>query len=215
MRQLLAVILLAFTLSASSASAAPKHRHSPKTEAAISDTTHHDEGIEAYSDTTSTAITESQDSIIEEGRPRCLSPFEAPFLGLEDTIGGGVIVAIIVLVTVFLIFVVLPIVVLILIIRYFIKRHNDRVMLAEKAIAAGQTIPENLKPVDKQSPQYLYKRGVSNLAIGVGLALMFLLWGSSTLAGIGVLVACYGLGQLLISRSGKKRDDGNDSQSEA
>lgn len=213
---------LMITLSSVCVSAAPKHRHHPRTEAAAKDTASRDEGIEAFSDTTSSAVAESQDSIIEEG-PAMRKSTNITFddddfddFGLRELFGitSGV-AAIVILAVVCLLFIALPLVILILIIRYFIKRHNDRVMLAEKAMEAGQSIPESLKPVDKQSPAYLYKRGVTNLAIGIGLALMFLLWGSRTLAGVGVLVACYGFGQLFLSWSNKNNDQNNNPEAEA
>ena len=73
----------------------------------------------------------------------------------------------------------------------------------EKAMESGQPIPEEIMSVDKQSEGYLWKRGVRNVAIGLGLMLMFWIWDSETLVGIGVLIFCYGIGQMIISKTNR------------
>jgi len=105
-----------------------------------------------------------------------------------------------------LLFLFLPFLIVIWIVRYLIKRHNDRVELAEKAMAMGQPIPESVKPVDKQSDEYLWKRGVRNMTIGIGIALMFWIWDANSLAGVGVLVFFCGLGQALIGHRSKRKE---------
>ncbi len=207
-------LALMLTLSATQMNAAPKHRHHARVTAVNKDTVKQDGGIEAFSDTTSVAADETRDSIIEESQGRHygmdidIDDDDFNIFGLREllTTGGGIALAMFVILIVFL-FLLLPFIVILLVLRYLIKRHNDRVVLAEKAMESGQAVPEAMKPVDKQSGDYLYRRGIRNIAIGVGLFIMFSIWGSSTLAGVGALIGCYGLGQLAISRSSKKQDN--------
>ena len=42
-----------------------------------------------------------------------------------------------------------------------------------------------------------------NIAVGVGLTLMFSVWGSDVLVGVGLLIACLGVGQLVIAKTTK------------
>ncbi|SFG32717.1 DUF6249 domain-containing protein [Prevotella sp. KH2C16] len=213
MKQTLIALALMLTLSATQMDAAPKHRHHAQVTTVDKDTVKQDGGIEAFSDTTSTSASETQDSIIEESQSRHygmdtdFDDGDFNIFGLRELLatGGGIALAAFVFLIIFL-FLLFPFIVILLVLRYLVKRHNDRVALAEKAMESGQAIPEAMKPVDKQSVDYLYKRGIRNIAIGVGLFIMFYIWGSSTLAGVGALIACYGLGQLAISRSSKKQD---------
>ncbi len=47
---------------------------------------------------------------------------------------------------------------------------------------------------------YMLKRGIQNVAVGMGLVIMFGCWGAEFLVGIGFLVVCLGVGQIVISR---------------
>lgn len=119
---------------------------------------------------------------------------------------GAIFVAVIAILAVLLFFLA-PFIALILIIRYFVKRNNARVRLAEKAMETGQPIPDELRPIDRQSSPYLRQRGIRNIALGLGLFAMFYFWHSSTLQGIGALIAIYGFGQYYLSRTPLPKDD--------
>ena len=72
-----------------------------------------------------------------------------------------------------------------------------------------------MKPIDRQGDEYMWKRGVKNSAIGFGLMVMFSFWNADALVGIGALVLCIGIGQMVIARttSGRKHDDAVDDDS--
>lgn len=217
MKRYLSALALVLTLSATQLEAAPKHRnHQPTTAVATPDSASAATmGIEAYSDTTMAA--ESADTIIEEGSSHTVvvdsDSVDDAIEHVWKSIGwgaGGVAIGIFAVLMLCLL-ALLPLIIAIILLRFLIKRHNDKVELAEKAMAAGQPIPESMKPVDKQTERYLWQRGVRNVALGCGLALMFTIWSSSFLAGIGALVACYGAGQMVIARtSPKNHEDHND-----
>ena len=71
----------------------------------------------------------------------------------------------------------------------------------------GQPLPEELMPVDKQSDDYLRRRGIRNIWIGIGMMVMFGIWDADMLTGVGALVLCYGIGQVFIARSSQKKDN--------
>ena len=165
-----------------------------------------EDGIEAFSDTIE-AISQGKTTTVhidaDDWNPE---HYDNPFAWLVALTAstGGILLAIFIVLMV-LLFILFPFIILALLLRFIIKRHNDRVTLAEKAMESGQPIPEEIMSVDKQSEGYLWKRGIRNVAIGLGLMLMFWIWNANTLVGIGGLIFCYGVGQLIISRTGSKR----------
>ena len=213
MKQKLIAIALMLSLSANMSFAAPKHRHHQKTEAVVQqkDTTAQDELV-AYSDTTSVA--EDEDEAVTTTTTVTNSDdwdYEDPFSWLEGlTLStGGILIACLVLLIILLI-ALSPFILLALIMRFIIKRHNDRITLAERAMETGQPIPEELKTVDKQDDEYLWRRGIKNVAIGIGLALMFWIWKSTMLMGVGALVLCIGIGQMVIARTSANKNNPQD-----
>ena len=117
--------------------------------------------------------------------------------------GFGTVVIIIFAMLIGLIFVLAPLIILFLVIRYFINRHNSRVALIEKAMETGRPIPEEVKPMVNETPENYRKRGIKNIAIGAGLFFMFAIWGSGGLMGVGALIVCLGIGQVVISKTSK------------
>lgn len=201
---LVAIMLLGSTVPME----AQRHRHTPRT--TVVDDTKADNGIEAYSDTSSTAqpldtaaysTTTDADDINDSNRfdpSRFSDPFSwFAFLGTSGFVG---ILITVLLIGVVLLFLFMPLIIVLLIIRYLVRRHNDRVRLAEKAMEQGQPIGESDMPLNKKSSDYLWRRGVRNVSIGAGLALFFWFLGADSLVGIGLLVACLGVGQMFMVR---------------
>lgn len=107
-----------------------------------------------------------------------------------------------------------PIIVVLLVIRYFMRRHKDRVRLTEMAMEKGEPFSDELKPLSKKSPEYMWRRGVRNTSIGAGLMIFFWFFSMQSFMGIGALVACIGLGQMFMVKYNydskmpwQKRDD--------
>lgn len=172
------------------------------------------EGITVYSDTISD-LTEANDSMQASGyssvyvdQDEDFGPFNSV---IEKLIGGtlgagGILLAIVVVLVVFL-FLLAPFILLALILRYLIKRHNQRIELAEKAMETGLPIPDNLIPLRRETAGDYRKKGIKNLAIGVGLVIMFAILDSELFMGIGALVACYGIGQVVISYTSNNKNE--------
>ena len=224
MRKILLSLVAVMLLGSAVPMEAQRHRHTPRT--AVVDDNKDDNGIEAYSDTSSTvqmADTAHSNaystplSVDDSNRfdpGRFSDPFSwFAFLGTSGFVG---ILLTILLLGVGLLFLFMPLIIVLLIIRYLVRRHNDRVRLAEKAMEQGQPLGESEMPLNKKSPDYLWRRGVRNVSIGAGLALFFWFLGADPLVGIGLLVACLGVGQMYMvrynynSKFGRKKEEPND-----
>ncbi|MBR1468914.1 MAG: hypothetical protein IJ605_02210 [Prevotella sp.] len=212
MKQKLMVFAMMLMLGTMVADAQPKHRHHAVADstAVAANAAPDEEEIAAYSDTTNVAWDEAEDE--EDAMTRRVwidEDFGTGVPWLDKLMGTwGIAMAIVVVLFVF-VMLLAPFILIIIGLRLMIRRHNDRVRLAEKAMETGQQIPEELMPVDKQSDEFLRRRGIRNIWIGIGMAMMFGVWGADMLTGIGLLVLCYGIGQLLIARSSKPKNNEN------
>lgn len=158
-----------------------------------------EDGIDAFSDTTTVVTQTSTTPTADDWNP---DNYDNPFTWIENvtkTTGGFLLVTFIILLVLLIAF--SPFIILAILLRFIIKRHNDRVTLAEKAMESGQPIPDEIMSIDKQSGDYMWKRGIRNVAIGLGIMLMFWIWDANTLTGIGALIFCYGVGQMIISKT--------------
>lgn len=197
------------TITAVPSLAVPQHRHHPtQTQVDMPDTTAQ-EAIEAVSDTSDVDSMATVPEPVYHQNDE-FSSDERLILDILESrpvrnFGGIALVAGIILL--FFLFLVLPVIALILFLRYLVKRHNDNVRLREKAIEQGIYTSTEIPRQDTYRPQTVHEvsdrnqwnKGVRNVAIGVGLIIMFLFWGARVLAGIGALVACYGAGQMYIA----------------
>lgn len=210
----LAMVMSLGTVQHSVASSAPKHRYVPATEQKAekknaADTkvakNTDDEAIEAYSDTTDVDSDYDEEAATDANSSPSyhshysLGQYDDPFDYFGSVFGGGILgFFVTVLLITSLVFLFAPFIVIFFIFRYLYRRHNDKMKLMEKAIENGVNIPESSMPLDKQNNEYLVKHGLKNAFLGIGLCVMFLIMGSSSLAGIGALLFFYGLGKATI-----------------
>lgn len=213
----LMAMLLALSAAAPMASAAPQsHRNRPHTQMVDKKDKDADEeeGIVAYSDTVTadTASAANGGATFDNGD----SMSRDELLTFFNTMPGWIIkfVLIVCVFVPMLLCFLAPIIVVLLVIRYFMRRHKDRVRLAEMAMEKGEPFTDELKPLSKKSPEYMWRRGVRNTSIGAGLMIFFWFFGMQSLMGIGALVACIGLGQMFMVKYNydskmpwQKRDD--------
>ncbi len=209
MRKYLIAILLSAVLFTTSDIQAQKHRHHPQVVNVTS--TPDTAGIEAYSDTTSidtagTTVTIPHDSDWDD------DGFYVDHISLNDVkdllgIGvGGTLIGIAVMLLIALISLA-PFILIIFIIYQIFKNRRQRYQLAEKAMESGQQIPEELVRTERQSDEYLWKKGIKNIFLGIGIAVMCYCLGAKPMAGIGWLVTFYGIGQALIAKTSVSRRD--------
>ena len=202
-----AICILLF-LDVSEANAGSKHRHTPRSNKVVTVKDTASVGIEAYSDTTGVAVKTATDTVnifntssSDEGVPYHHSdPFDF-ISGMVKLGDSGVFVAILCIMFA-LLFLLAPFIVVAILIYFLIKRHNDKVKLTEKSIETGTPLPSNGKLGGaKDADEILWRKGINNVAVGLGLALMFWLFDTEMLVGIGLLILCYGLGQMYMARS--------------
>lgn len=213
MKRYLIIILLAGALLAPVTIQAQKHRHHPQVVNPTSlpnDTA----GIVAYSDTTSidTAGTSLPASVDNDFDDEDVYVDNFPLNDLKDMFGvgvGGTIIAILVILVMLLI-AIAPFLVVIFIVYLVFKNRRQRYELAEKAMSSGQQIPQELVRTERQSDDYLWKKGIKNIFVGIGLAILFKCLGADPLTGIGWLVALYGVGQAVISKTSSSKHDKQD-----
>lgn len=112
-----------------------------------------------------------------------------------------------VLAVLLIIFVISPIVIIGLILWFIYKNRKNRMRLAEMAMQNGQPIPDELMPKAEEAPDDVRQKGIRQICLGIGLT-FFLGWVAGKIgAGIGILVLCIGLGNLLIARSSKNKQN--------
>lgn len=223
MRTTLLSLLLLLTLG-TTLEAAPRHRHHQTTTTAVTDTAEKDNGIEAYSDTIGNGCmldedtdTDADTSMSAGGQmtddvfaPEHYSNPFSFFAALWGLGVGGVMLAILIMLIILLIFL-LPIVLLVIILRYLINRYNSNAEYRRYAQACEQ--PAGKKAGSRIYDEYMWRQGIKTTAIGIGMTLMFWIWGSSFLASTGVLILCIGLGKIFISRTSSgypPKDDDKD-----
>lgn len=221
MKNLLVTLTMAvaFGLAAEAQSSAYKPNANAASEVNAADTA----GIVAYSDTASadTAAYASHPSgqtwqqPVSDDDPswnHVNDPFE--LIAYLTTVGmGGVVVAVFfVLLCVVLVF--SPIILVAVILYLVFKRRNERYKIMEKAMETGRPLPADMQRQELESSEILWRKGVRNFFVGLGLVAVFLPLDLEQLGGIGVLVALYGVGQAVIAYTTRKKngtkDDGID-----
>lgn len=178
---------------------------------AVTDTS----GIVAYSDTTvtDTAAANSADGEDKHGTGVwTINDVSDPFnlIAYLTTLDlGGVIVAIF-FVLLCIITVLSPVILIAVILYLVFKRRNDRYRVIEKAMETGQPLPDDMKRGAIESNEVLWRKGVKNFFIGLGLIAVFVSFDIESLIGVGVLVALYGAGQGVIAKTSAGKKDKED-----
>lgn len=180
-------------------------KESENLDAAMEDIADGDDGMEAYSDTSSTSANGYGGGNISVDDSNRYNPsrFTDPFSWIAFMCTSsfwGVLLTIFVMVLIFLFFA-MPFILLIVIVRYLVRRHNDRVRLAEMAMKQGRPLDEIKMGMNRKSRSYMWRRGVRNLSLGIGLVFFFWCLGAEPFVGIGGLVACMGAGQMFMARN--------------
>lgn len=194
-------LLLTLGLTNAPDADAQKHRHHPvaATAATPDDTTPQDE-VEAFSDTTDVDTTSQV--VYQTGSSSYSYSFDISDEDFVKTLmsefGGKELAGVVmVLGVLFLLFVLAPVLILFVIFYFIWKNRKERMRLAEAAMQNGQPIPAQLV----EEGDTIRKRGIRQAFLGVGL-MVFLGYSAGTVGfGIGVLVTCIGIGNLVIART--------------
>lgn len=212
MKQYLIAIAMVLALSSNMSATAQKHRHTPRTEQVSDTLKHNQDAIEAFSDTTATADTNTDLNDSDSYSHRQHVSYEMDEKDAENIVKGVFAglggAAIIIPVLAILVFgLLLPILVLVLVF-YFINRNRKlKYRLAQMAIQNGQPIPDQLlkEDADKIMNKGMYNDGIRQMFTGVGLAIFLSIIMGELGFGIGALVFFIGLGKYVIARQERKR----------
>lgn len=217
MKKLFIIFAMTAALAAPVQAQKSLYRHNPQVvnSQAAADTGE----VVAYSDTTGAArdTSAAQANASDEDGTITVKQFDDvsdPFTliaYLADLGGPGSVMVAIAFVLLCLLVVLSPFLFVALIIYLVLKNRNQRYRLAEKAMESGRPIPDNLLKKDDFSNEALWKKGVRNACLGVGLVVCFYIIGANPLTGIGWLVFFYGLGQCIIARTTGRRKHNDDS----
>ena len=208
MKKVLIVFTLMLTLGMSVQAASQKHRHTPRGTELV-DTTKHNSGVDAFSDTTSidSAYSSSfdddwdSDDPVEKGVGKMLENIFS-----DSAVVPGMVIAIIAIVIIFLL---APLLIIIAIFYFVNKNRKEKMKLAQMAMEKGQPIPDELLNNVPDEVSDEYQKGMRQCFVGVGL-MIFLYFAAGTIGfGIGVLVFCIGLGKVLAAKSVGKRTPNN------
>lgn len=109
-----------------------------------------------------------------------------------------------------LVFVLAPLLILGLLFYFIYKSRKQKLRLAEMAMEKGQPLPGGLLREQAEPAELVWRRGIRNVSVGLGLACVFYFFGMDFFVGIALFVAIYGGGQLVIARTsgGKTRKTG-------
>lgn len=178
-------------------------------------------GVIAYSDTTSLAQADSldADTIYNEDAYSQNMHYELGDNDLEALaiifsrlfgVGAlGIVVAILIAI-VSVISIIAPLVFFGFLVYLIINHHNEKQRLARMALMSGRPIPQNIIKKTVETADEQWQRGLKNVFIGLGIAVLCYCLGAYQLAGIGWLVLIYGAGLAVISKtSNKKKEDNN------
>lgn len=205
MKKALIAMTLLLALGTGAEAAAQKHRHTPRQQAELVDTTKQN-AVEVYSDTTSVggsqAATddwdESDDVSYKDVKPK----------DLLNSIDGKMLTELaFILGTVFIVFVIAPVLIIIALFYFINKNRAQRMKLAEMAIQKGQPIPEKLLEDKANTITDEYQKGLRQCFVGVGLMIFLGLVADEVGFGVGALVFCIGLGKLVAAKMAEKNNN--------
>lgn len=212
MKRFLLTLTLVLACVTLTVGAAPKHRNHLGVNITSADSVN--TGITVYSDTTQadTCAQSGWHMQFDDDMPD--TPITELVEAFKPMFGvGGIMLAVVITIGVFLLLLA-PIIIIIVLIHSVYKQRSERMRLAQKALEKGQAIPEVICKHTPETNDALWKRGIRNVSIGVGMILMFMFWQSAVLMGVGALVACYGVGQLVIVRTSGGRESREEQETE-
>jgi hypothetical protein len=207
MKKYLIVLSMLLTLGLAQDTLAQSQQ--PADEQELVDSTRQDDALEAYSDTTATADT--TDTTIVSSQHRIGGYSNNGGSLINDILGNfgaeGLMGMAFVLMILMIIFVFSPVLIIGLVLFFVYRNRKQKMRLAEMAMKQGQPIPDQLLVEHNESDDDLWKKGIRQTFLGVGLLAFFGYTGSTLGIGIGILVTVIGLGKLAIVKTSNKNSE--------
>ena len=211
MKQIIIAITMLFALASTIQVTAQKHRHSTNTTAVAtaSPTVADTAGIEAFSDTTSVADSDSTYTPYRNTGSYSVNvttPVDHILNSVEwnDVAGMFMVVCV-----VFIMFLLAPLLIIAAIFYFINKNRKDKLKLAQMAIQNGQPVPEHLIRERPIAANNNFRGGITQVFLGVGLMIFLGLIFGKFGFGIGALVFFIGLGKLVIALIDKQTTKNN------
>lgn len=204
------------TLATGAGAASQNHRHHADTvqiTAVMQQTTQQADELEVYSDTTDTV----DDSVEYVNMPQhtTVTITEDDWKDLFNLGGIGMTGFLLAITAMFFLFILAPIIILALLFYLVYKNRRQRMQFAEQAMQNGQPIPDNIATPGTNAtaaPNDLRTKGIRQLCLGIGLMILLYNVIGDLGLGIGALIACIGIGNLVISRQQSQNDGLNNTQ---
>lgn len=210
MKKLLMTMTLLLTLGMGAQSVAQNHRHTPREQEELVDSTSKN-AVEAYSDTTSAAASAadgwddenwsngSDDNDLDE---RVLGKIDK---ALDSWDAKDTVAVLFLLGIPFIIFVLAPILIIVLLFYFINRNRKQKMKLAQMAVEQGQPIPEQLLEDKVNNVTDEFQKGLRQCFVGVGLMIFLGLCAEEVGFGIGALVFCIGLGKVVGAKMAEKK----------
>ncbi len=116
--------------------------------------------------------------------------------------------AVVIVLIVFGCCVLLPVLIVFISMRYRYKMRRDECLLATRALEKGQPLPETLFYPKAESD--LRSKGIRNIFLGLGLALLLGFICGASLSTIGIFISLLGMGQVATYYTRPKRQAGSE-----
>jgi uncharacterized protein YxeA len=203
MKKTLLTMIMLLTLTMGVEAAAQKHRHTPRNEQELVDTTQKG-GIEAFSDTTTIADSATYTYSSWDEDEADDSDFSINAL-LSDIDGKDFAGMMFVLAVLMILFVLAPVFIIIALFYFINKNRKEKMRLAQMAMQQGQPIPEQLLEEKSDTVSDEYQKGLRQCFVGVGLMVFLYIAAGEIGFGIGALVFCIGLGKIVAGKLAEKK----------
>lgn len=216
MKKVLITLAMLLALGMGVQAAGQKHRHTPQQHELV-DSTNKD-GVEVYSDTTSsdTTIHASKGQVTINtpmGSHSWDYDVDDEDLGsivhnaFSEMRGKDLAGILLVLGVLLIIFVLAPVLIIVALFYFISKNRKEKMRLAQMAMQQGQPIPDQLLNEGPANANDEYQKGMRQCFVGVGL-MVFLGYAAGNVGfGIGALVFCIGLGKVFASRTARRNDN--------
>ncbi|MDE5571590.1 MAG: hypothetical protein K2I86_06025 [Prevotella sp.] len=206
MKKALIAMTLLLALGTGAEAASQKHRHTPRQQAELVDTTKQN-AVEVYSDTTSVAGSQAAMDDWEESDGDSSKDVKMKDV-LLNSMGSAIQMEFVfVLCILLIIFVIAPVLIIIALFYFINKNRAQKMKLAEMAIQKGQPIPEKLLEDKANTITDEYQKGLRQCFVGVGLMIFLGLVADEVGFGVGALVFCIGLGKLVAAKMAEKNNN--------
>lgn len=203
MKKTLLTMMMLLALTMGVEAAAQKHRHTPREQEELVDTTQKG-GIEAYSDTTTVADAVADAGTWDDDDDDADFNIHSLLSDIDSKDMTGILI---VLGSMFILFVLAPVLIIVALFYFINKNRKEKMRLAEMAMKQGQPIPEQLLEEKTETVSDEFQKGLRQCFVGVGLMIFLGLTAGEVGFGIGALVFCIGLGKIVAGKIAERNNN--------